>query len=125
MTLSLATVPDFDDLTDEIDEYSTALDVEAQLLCSLLWAPAESANRAVAALTSADFYRPVNAALFTAIEELVTSGKPHNSAHVFTTLQQEGRTSGHLGKQLTQPRSAGKHELVSSECSAITEIKMR
>ena len=104
VTLSLATVPGFDDLTDneaEIDEYSTALDVEAQLLCSLLWAPAESAKRAVAALTSADFYRPVNAALFTAIEELVTAGKPHNSAHVFTTLQQEGRTSGHLGKQLT------------------------
>lgn len=105
MTLSLATAPDFDDLTDneaEIDEYSTALDVEAQLLCSLLWAPAESAKRAVAALTSADFYRPVNAALFTAISELVEAGKPHNSAHVFTTLQQEGRTSGHLGKQLTK-----------------------
>ena len=104
VTLSLATVPDFDDLTDnegEIDEYSTALDVEAQLLCSLLWAPAESAKRAVAALTSADFYRPVNAALFTAISELVEASKPHNSAHVFTTLQQEGRTSGHLGKQLT------------------------
>ena len=44
----------------------------------------------------------MNAALFTAIEELVTAGKPHNSAHVFTTLQQEGRTSGHLGKQLTK-----------------------
>ncbi len=44
----------------------------------------------------------MNAALFTAIEELVTSGKPHNSAHVFATLQQEGRTSGHLGKQLTK-----------------------
>ncbi|WP_435369475.1 DnaB-like helicase N-terminal domain-containing protein [Rhodococcus erythropolis] len=107
VTLSLATVPvpDFDDLTDneaEIDEYSTALDVEAQLLCSLLWAPAESAKRTVAALTSADFYRPVNAALFTAISELVDAGKPHNSAHVFTTLQQEGRTSGHLGKQLTK-----------------------
>ena len=105
VTLSLATAEDFVDLTDnegEIDEYSTALDVEAQLLCSLLWAPAESAKRAVTALTSADFYRPVNAALFTAIEELVTSGKPHNSAHVFTTLQQEGRTSGHLGKQLTK-----------------------
>ncbi|MEU2229086.1 DnaB-like helicase N-terminal domain-containing protein [Streptomyces sp. NPDC018347] len=83
-------------------EYSTALDVEAQLLCSLLWAPAESAKRAVAALTSADFYRPVNAALFTAISELALAGKPHNSAHVFTTLQQEGRTSGHLGKQLTK-----------------------
>ncbi|MFD4785085.1 hypothetical protein ACFWNH_29110 [Rhodococcus qingshengii] len=70
VTLSLATAPDFDDLTDndsEIDEYSTALDVEAQLLCSLLWAPAETAKRAVTALTSADFYRPVNAALFTAI----------------------------------------------------------
>ena len=105
VTLSLATAEDFDDLTsesDEIDEYSTALDVEAQLLCSLLWAPAESAKRAVAALTSADFYRPVNAALFTAISELVEAGKPHNSAHVFTTLQQEGRTSGHLGKQLTK-----------------------
>ncbi|WP_269071506.1 DnaB-like helicase N-terminal domain-containing protein [Rhodococcus qingshengii] len=105
VTLSLATAEDFDDLTDnegEIDEYSTALDVEAQLLCSLLWVPAESAKRAVAALSGADFYRPVNAALFTAIEELVTAGKPHNSAHVFTTLQQEGRTSGHLGKQLTK-----------------------
>ena len=105
VTLSLATAPDFDDLTDnegEIYEYSAALDVEAQLLCSLLWAPAESAKRAVAALTSADFYRPVNAALFTAISELVEAGKPHNSAHVFTTLQQEGRTSGHLGKQLTK-----------------------
>src|SRR3546814_7140009 len=105
VTLSLATAPDFDDLTDndsEIDEYSTALDVEAQLLCPLLWAPAESAKRAVAALTSADFYRPVNAALFTAISELVEAGKPHNSAHVFTTLQQEDRTSGHLGKQLTK-----------------------
>jgi hypothetical protein len=44
----------------------------------------------------------VNAALFTAISELVEAGKPHNSAHVFTTLQQEGRTSGHLGKQLTK-----------------------
>ncbi|MCZ9635307.1 DnaB-like helicase N-terminal domain-containing protein [Rhodococcus sp. BH5] len=59
-------------------------------------------NPRVAALTSADFYRPVNAALFTAISELVEAGKPHNSAHVFTTLQQEGRTSGHLGKQLTK-----------------------
>ncbi|KZL31393.1 DNA helicase [Rhodococcus qingshengii] len=105
VTLSLATVPDFDDLTDnedDIDEYSIALDVEAQLLCSLLWAPAQSAKRTVATLTSADFYRPVHAELFAVIADLVSAGKPHNSAHVFTTLQQEGRTSGHLGKQLTK-----------------------
>ena len=107
VTLSLATAPDFDDLTDnegEIDEYSTIIEVEVedQLLCSLLWAPAETAKRAVTAVTSADFHQPVNAALFTAISELVEAGKPHNSAHVFTTLQQEGRTSGHLGKQLTK-----------------------
>ncbi|MBX9152233.1 DNA helicase [Rhodococcus qingshengii] len=85
----------------EIDDYSIAMDVEAQLLCSLLWAPADRAAGAIAAMTRADFYRPVHAELFTAIADLVTAGKPHNGAYVLSTLQQAGRTAGQRGKQLT------------------------
>src|SRR3546814_17266522 len=106
VTLSLATAPDFDDLTDndsEIDEYSTALDVEAQLLCSLLWAPAESAKRAVAALPSADSYRPVTAALFPALSELVEAGKHHKSTPVFTHLHPENPTTRHPRHPPPQP----------------------
>ncbi|MDV6278376.1 DnaB-like helicase N-terminal domain-containing protein [Rhodococcus erythropolis] len=86
---------------DEIDDYSNAMDVEAQLLCSLLWAPADRVASATAALTRADFYRPVHAELFTAVADLVNAGKPHNGAYVLSTLQQAGRTGGQRGKQLT------------------------
>ncbi|MCD2158100.1 DNA helicase [Rhodococcus cerastii] len=96
-------VPEAIDLAepDEIDDYSSAMDVEAQLLCSLLWAPADRAASATAALTGTDFYRPVHAELFTAVADLVTAGKPHNGAYVLSTLQQAGRTGGQRGKQLT------------------------
>ncbi|OXM18382.1 DNA helicase [Rhodococcus erythropolis] len=77
------------------------MDVEAQLLCSLLWAPADRATSVTAALTHADFYRPILAELFTVIADLVTAGKPHNGAYVLSALQQAGRAGGQSGKQLT------------------------
>ncbi len=104
MTLALAAIhdPEGNAGLDEIDDYSPSLDVEAQLLCSLLWAPAHTATQATEALTSSDFYRPVHASLFALIVELVTAGKPHDCAYVLHTLQKQGRTSGHLGNQLTK-----------------------
>lgn len=87
------------DLAD-VEDYSATLDIEAQMLCSLLWAPAHRAAQATNDLTSEDFYQPVHAALFEVISELVAAGEPHTGSYVFTTLQRQGRTSGHLGKQL-------------------------
>lgn len=105
MALALAVTHDPEDsLTGigEADDYNAALDVEAQLLCSLLWAPAHIANQAADALTSKDFYLPVHAELFALIAELVIEGKPHDCAYVLHTLQRQGRTRGHLGTQLTK-----------------------
>src|SRR3546814_18400209 len=87
-------VPEVIDLAGpdaEIDDYSIAMDVEAQLLCSLLWAPADRAAGATAALTRPDFYRPVLAALFTVILDLVHAGQPHNRPYVPRPPHQAGR----------------------------------
>lgn len=85
---------------DDMDD-DPRLDVEAQLLCALLWAQPAEARRVVDTLTGADFVRPVYAALFEQIAGLVAAGKPHDSAHVALTLSREGLTAGHKGKQLT------------------------
>ncbi|MGH6634493.1 MAG: DnaB-like helicase N-terminal domain-containing protein, partial [Sphingopyxis sp.] len=85
---------------DDMD-YDPRLDVEAQLLCALLWAQPAEARRVTALITAADFDRPTYAALFDQIAELVAAGKPHDSAHVALMLSREGRTAGHKGKQLT------------------------
>lgn len=83
------------------EDFSATFDVEAQMLCSLLWAPpGPQVARATTDLTAADFYQPVHAALFDVISALVAAGEPHTGAYVLTTLQRDGRTSGHLGKQL-------------------------
>lgn len=84
----------------DMEDYSATLDIEAQMLCSLLWAPAARAARATTDLTGADFYQPVHAALFEVIAGLVAVGEPHNASYVLTVLQRDGRTGGHLGKQL-------------------------
>ncbi|REK78079.1 DNA helicase [Rhodococcus erythropolis] len=85
---------------DDMDD-DPRLDVEAQLLCALLWAPAAEARSVTDTLTGTDFARPVYAALFVQIAALVGAGKPHDSAHVALTLSREGLTAGHHGKQLT------------------------
>lgn len=84
----------------DVDDYSATLDIEAQMLCALLWAPTARAERATSDLTSEDFYQPVHAALFDVIAGLVAVGEPHTGSYVLTTLQRDGRTGGHLGKQL-------------------------
>lgn len=84
----------------DVEDYSATLDIEAQMLCSLLWAPARPAARAIDDLTTDDFYQPVHAALFSVIADLVAAGEPHTGSYVLTTLQRDGRTGGHTGKQL-------------------------
>ncbi|MET3959915.1 replicative DNA helicase [Rhodococcus sp. OAS809] len=82
------------------EDYSATLDIEAQMLCSLLWAPAARAARATSDLKAEDFYQPVHAALFEVISALVAAGEPHTGSYVLTTLQRDGRTGGHQGRQL-------------------------
>ncbi len=85
---------------DDMDD-DPRLDVEAQLLCALLWAQPNEARRVVETITAEDFERPVYAALYEQITTLVAAGKPHDSAYVAMTLSREGLTAGHHGKQLT------------------------
>lgn len=93
------------DLSDEapqadIEDYSTTLDIEAQMLCSLLWTPAGRIASVMQDLKPEDFYQPVHAALFEVIAGLIAAGEPHTGSYVLMTLQREGRTSGHIGKQM-------------------------
>ncbi|NMD64242.1 DNA helicase [Nocardia globerula] len=85
---------------DDMDD-DPRLDVEAQLLCALLWAQPNEARRVVETINSEDFERPVYATLYEQITTLVAAGKPHDSAYVAMTLSREGLTAGHHGKQLT------------------------
>nr|ART90674.1 truncated replicative DNA helicase [Rhodococcus rhodochrous] len=57
------------DLSDEtpqsdVEDYSATLDIEAQMLCSLLWTPTGRVASVMKDLTPEDFYQPVHAALF-------------------------------------------------------------
>ncbi|ADK68882.2 MULTISPECIES: DnaB-like helicase N-terminal domain-containing protein [unclassified Gordonia (in: high G+C Gram-positive bacteria)] len=93
------------DLSDEtpqsdVEDYSATLDIEAQMLCSLLWTPTGRVASVMKDLTPEDFYQPVHAALFEVIAGLIAAGEPHSGAYVLMTLQRDGRTSGHIGKQM-------------------------
>lgn len=84
-----------DDLGDD-----PRLDVEAQLLCALVWAPPADAKWVIATVTAIDFDRPVYVTLFDQIAQLVESGQPHDPAHVSQALSREGLTAGHKGNVL-------------------------
>ncbi|KAF0956863.1 DnaB-like helicase N-terminal domain-containing protein [Rhodococcus sp. T7] len=100
MSTALAADPHEAISADDMD-YDPRLDVEAQLLCALLWAQPAEARRVTALITAADFDRPTYGQLYGQIAALVAAGKPHDSAHVALMLSREGRTAGHKGKQLT------------------------
>lgn len=100
MLTALDADPDETISADDMD-YGARLDIEAQLLCALLWAQPVEAQRVIVLITAADFDRPIYGALFSQIAELVVAGKPHDSAHVALMLSREGLTAGHQGKLLT------------------------
>lgn len=91
-----AEVPEFEDSED----YSATLDIEAQMLCSLLWTPRARAAEVTRDLVPADFYQPVHAALYEVIAGLIAADEPHTGSYVLMTLQRDGRASSHVGKQM-------------------------
>nr|WP_271209132.1 DnaB-like helicase N-terminal domain-containing protein [Rhodococcus wratislaviensis]GLK33590.1 hypothetical protein GCM10017611_04320 [Rhodococcus wratislaviensis] len=105
MTAALTLVPDEAavDVTDQIQvgdiDTNTHTDVEALCLCALLWAPGEAAARAVAALETADFERPIHRELFSVISRLVRTGKPHGTTMVAAELERTGNLAGHRGAE--------------------------
>lgn len=103
-TAALALVPDeAADVADQIQvgdiDTNTHTDVEALCLCALLWAPGEAAARAVAALETADFERPIHRELFAVISRLVRAGKPHGTTMVAAELERTGNLAGHHGAE--------------------------
>ena len=86
-------------------------DIEALCLCALLWAPADTAARAVAIVETTDFHRPLNAELYGVIAALVREGAPHGAAMVATALERDGELAGHHGiriaRALTDIATAG------------------
>ncbi|MFD7008080.1 DnaB-like helicase N-terminal domain-containing protein [Rhodococcus jostii] len=103
MTAALELVPDGADVADQIQvgdiDTNTHTDVEALCLCALLWAPNEAAARAVAALETADFERPIHRELFSVISRLVRAGKPHGTTMVAAELERIGNLAGHHGAE--------------------------
>ena len=100
-TMTTLTLDPHDNISSDDMDYDPRLDVEAQLLCALLWAQPAEARRVAGTVTASDFDRPVYASLYEKIAELVNAGKPHDAAQLAIALGKEGMTAGHKGKQLT------------------------
>ncbi|MBY4212639.1 hypothetical protein HQO27_01620 [Rhodococcus fascians] len=102
MTTLRAVQPTIDDdvHADLTDHPETA--PEALAICALIWLQdSDECVRIAAVLQADDFHDPAYRELYTVVQELIDSSRPHDPASVLAVLVRAG-ASGHRGARLRQ-----------------------